>query len=80
MSNFVLMRIAFCRGVPWTGLAHFASISCIQFFSPGSWYLFCDTRSQMKGWRFSVYRRFVFVFLAVFNYYFFYHRKISILR
>ena len=39
---------------PWTGLAHFASISCIQFFSPRSWYLFCDTCSQIKGWRFSV--------------------------
>ena len=26
-------------------LAHFASISCVQFFSPGNWYLFCDTRS-----------------------------------
>ena len=29
-----------------TGLAHFASISCVQCFSLGSWYLFCDTRSQ----------------------------------
>ena len=46
----------------WTGLAHFASISCVQFFSPGSWYLFCDTRSQMKRWRFSVYYRFVYRF------------------
>ena len=46
----------------WTGLAHFASISCVQFFSPRSWYLFCDTRSQMKRWRFSVYYRFVYRF------------------
>ena len=30
----------------WTGLAHFASISCVQCFSLGSWCLFCDTRSQ----------------------------------
>ena len=29
-------------------LAHFVSISCVQFFSPGNWYLFCDTRSQIK--------------------------------
>ena len=29
----------------WTGLAYFTSISCFQFVSPGSQYLFCDTRS-----------------------------------
>ena len=46
----------------WTGLAHFASISCAQFFSLGSWYLFCDTRSQMKLWRFSGYYEFVYSF------------------
>ena len=64
----------------WTGLAHFASISCVQFFSPGSWYLFCDTRSQMKCWRFSVYYRFVFSFSRSFQSSFFYmenfHSKI----
>ena len=42
--------------------AIFASISWIQFFSPGRWYLFCDTRSQMKRWRFSVRYRFVYSF------------------
>ena len=37
------------------------------------WYLFCDTRSQMKLWRFSAadflftMHRFVYSFLAVFN-------------
>ena len=36
----------------WTGWH--ISIPCVQFFSPGNWYLFCDTRSQMKHWRFSV--------------------------
>ena len=39
-----------CDSTVWTpsltGLAHFASISCVQCFSLGSWYLFCDTRSQ----------------------------------
>ena len=44
------------------GLAHFTSISCVQFFSPGSWYLFCDTRSQTKCWRFSVHYRFLYCF------------------
>ena len=44
------------------GPAHFASISCVQFFSPRSWYLFCDTCSQMKRWRFSVHYRFVYSF------------------
>ena len=33
-------------GTGW--LAHFALISCVQFFSPGNWYLFYDTRSQLK--------------------------------
>ena len=51
----------------WTGLAHFASISCVQFFSSGSWYLFCDTRSQMKRWRFSVYYTFVYSFSRSFQ-------------
>ena len=64
----------------WTGLAHFASISCVQFFSPGSWYLFCDTRSQMKRWRFSVYYRFVYSFSRNFQLSFFileyFHSKI----
>jgi len=31
----------------WTGVAHSASISCVRFSSPGNWYLFCDTRSQI---------------------------------
>ena len=31
-------------------LAHFAFISCVLFFLPGNWYLFCDTHSQMKHW------------------------------
>ena len=31
----------------WTDVAHFASISCVRFSSPGNWYLFCDTRSQI---------------------------------
>ena len=53
------------------GLAHFTSISCVQFFSPGSWYLFCDTRSQMKRWRFSVYYRFVYSFSRSFQLSFF---------
>ena len=61
----------------WTGLARFASMSCVQFFSPGSRYLFCDTRWQMKRWWFSVYYRFVYSF-AVFNQVFLY-RKIFIL-
>ena len=39
----------------WPGLAHFALMSCVQFFLPGSLYLFCDTLSQMKRWQFSVY-------------------------
>ena len=43
-----------------TGLAHFALISCVQFFLPGSQYLFCDTRSQLKRWRFSAYCRFLY--------------------
>ena len=51
----------------WIGLADFASISCVQFFSPGSWYLFCDTHSQMKRWRFSVYYRFVYSFSRSFQ-------------
>ena len=62
----------------WTGLARFASMSCVQFFSPGSRYLFCDTRWQMKRWWFSVYYRFVYNF-AVFNQVFFLYRKIFIL-
>ena len=62
----------------WTGLAHFASISCIQFFSPGSWYLFCDTRSKMKRWRFSVYYRFVYSFSRSFQLSFFYYRQLLI--
>ena len=55
----------------WTSLAHFASISCVQFFSLGSWYPFCDTRSQMKRWRFSVYYRFVYSFSRSFQFSFF---------
>ena len=58
----------------------FASILCVQFFSPGSWYLFCDTRSQMKRWRFSVYYRFVYSFSRSFQLSFFiqenFHSKI----
>ena len=46
-------------------------IRCVQFFSPGSWYLFCDTRSQMKRWRFSVYHRFVYSFSRSFQLSFF---------
>ena len=61
----------------WTGLAHFASISPVHFFSPVSWYLFCDTRSQMKRWRFSVYHIFVYSFSRSFQLSFLYHRKIS---
>ena len=64
----------------WTGLAHFTSISRVQFFPPGSWYLFCDTRSQMKRWRFSVYYRFVYSFSRSFQLSFFiqenFHSKI----
>ena len=44
---------------------------CVQFLSPGSWYLFCDTRSQMKRWRFSVYHRFVYSFSRSFQLTFF---------
>ena len=51
----------------WTGPAHFALISCVQFFSPGSLYLFCDTRSQMKHWQFSVYHWFVYRFSRSFQ-------------
>ena len=40
---------------------------CVQFFSPGSWYLFCDSRSHMKRWRFSVYHRFVYSFFIIEN-------------
>ena len=37
-------------------LAHLASISCVPFFSPGDWYLFCDTRlPQIQYWRVCVY-------------------------
>ena len=43
-----------------------AAISVVQFFSPGSWYRFCDTRSQMKR-RFSVYYRFVYSFSGSFQ-------------
>ena len=60
-----------------TGLTHFASISCVQFFSPGSGYLFCDTRSQMKRWRFSVYYRFVYGFSRSFQLSFFYIGKFT---
>ena len=60
-----------------TGLTHFASISCVQFFSPGSGYLFCDTRSQMKRWRFSVYYRFVYGFSRSFQLRFFYIGKFT---
>ena len=40
----------------WTGQAHFASISCVQFFSPRSWYL-------------SVWHSFANETLAIFVYY-----------
>ena len=40
---------------------------CVQFFSPGSWYLFCDSRSHMKRLRFSVYHRFVYSFFIIEN-------------
>ena len=42
-----------------------------SFFSPGNWYLFCDTGSQMKRWRFSVYHRFVYSFSRSFQLSFF---------
>ena len=29
-------------------LAHFASISCVQFSLLGNWYLFCDTPQQQQ--------------------------------
>ena len=70
----------------WTGLALFASISCVKFFSLYFWsqrvFLEGDRlltasrelvsilwhsrmkRSRMKRWRFSVYYRFVYSFLA----------------
>ena len=50
-----------------TGLAHFTSISCLQFFSLGSWYLFCDTRSQMNVGDFLFTTGLFIVFPAVFN-------------
>ena len=49
-----------------TGLAHFASISCVQFFSPGSWYLHF------------VYYRFVYSFSRSFQLSFFYYRQLLI--
>ena len=53
LKLYLVMPCDFTVWMPsWTGLAHFASISCVQFFSPGSWYLFSDPRSQMKRWRF----------------------------
>ena len=64
----------------WTGLVHFASILCVQFFSPGSWYLFCDTRSQIKRWRISVYHRFVYSFSRSFQLSFFIIRKFPFLK
>ena len=59
----------------WTGLAHFASLSCVQFCSPGSWYLVCDTRLQMKHCWFSVYYRLVHSFPSQFTIKFFYVGK-----
>ena len=59
----------------WTGLAHFASLSCVQFCSPGSWYLVCDTHLQMKHCWFSVYYRLVHSFPSQFTIKFFYVGK-----
>ena len=57
-------------GPAWHTLSR-SHMRCVQFFSPGSWYLFCDTRSQMKRWRFSVYHRFVYSFSRSFQLTFF---------
>ena len=58
-------------GPAWHTLPR-SHMRCVQFFSPGSWYLFCDTRSQMKRWRFSVYHRFVYSFSRSFQLSFFF--------
>ena len=48
---------------------------------PGAGIYQCDTRSQMKRWRFLFTTRLFIVFLAVFNYYYYFlYRKITILR
>ena len=52
---------------PWTGLAHFASISFFSFSHTGATIHFCDIRSQIKLWRFSVYYRFVYGFSRSFQ-------------
>ena len=45
----------------------YLDLICLQFFSLGSWYLFCDTRSQMNVGDFLFTTGLFIVFPAVFN-------------